>query len=80
MIDNTLPDKDIDCLIQYEGDHAICNYGMATIHLPNGYGELRVFLNQFDKSKKNILERNISLRAIFLWEFLKMKKFYLSLH
>ena len=66
MIDNTLPDKDIDCLIQYEGDHAICNYGMATIHLPNGYGELRIFLNQIDKSKKNYIRKKYSFNGQFV--------------
>ena len=66
MIDNTLPDKDIDCLIQYEGDHAICNYGMASIHLPNGYGDLRIFLNQFDKLKKNYIRKKYSFKGQFV--------------
>ena len=63
--DNTLPDKDIDCLIQYEGDYALCNYGMATIHLPNGYGELRIFLNQFDKSKKKYIRKKYIFKGDF---------------
>jgi len=66
VIDNLLPDKDIDCLIQYEGDYAICNYGMATIHLPNGYGELRIFLNQFDKFKKNYIRKKYSFNGQFV--------------
>ena len=66
MIDNSLPDKDIDCLIQYEGEYAICNYGMATIHLPNGYGELRIFLNQFDKFKKNYIRKKYSFEGQFI--------------
>lgn len=65
MTDNSLLDKDIDCLIQYEGEYAICNYGMATIHLPNGYGDLIIFLNQFDKFKKNSIRQKYSFNGQF---------------